>query len=39
MDIKYIRQGDYLIPYLYLEKNEDCGRIGKYVVLRLNFIA
>ena len=30
MEIIYTRQGDYLIPNLYLEKDEDCGRIGKY---------
>ena len=39
MEIKYTRQGDYLIPNLYLEKEEDCGRIGKYGILRLHFIA
>ena len=39
MEIKYTRQGDYLIPNLYLEKNEECGRIGKYGLLRLHFIA
>lgn len=39
MEVKYTRQGDYLIPNLYLEKDEDCGRIGKYGILRLHFIA
>lgn len=39
MEIKYTRQGDYLIPNLYLEKDEECGRIGKYGILRLDFIA
>ena len=39
MKIKYTRQGDYLIPNLYLEKDEECGRIGKYGILRLHFIA
>ena len=39
MEIKYTRQGDYLIPNLYLEKDEDCGRIGKYGILRLHFIS
>ena len=39
MEIKYTRQGDYLIPNLYLEKDEDCGRICKYGILRLHFIA
>ena len=39
MEIKYTRQGDYLIPNLYLEKDEECGRIGKYGILRLHFIA
>ena len=39
MEIKYTRQGDYLIPNLYLEKDEDYGRIGKYGILRFHFIA
>ena len=39
MEIKYTKQGDYLIPNLYLEKDEECGRIGKYGILRLHFIA
>lgn len=39
MEIKYTRQEDYLIPNLYLEKEEECGRIGKYGILRLHFIA
>ena len=39
MEIKYTRQGDYLIPNLYLEKDEECGRIGKYGILILHFIA
>ena len=30
MEIKYTRQGDYLITNLYLEKEAECGRIGKY---------
>ena len=39
MKIKYTRQGDYLIPNLYLDKDDDCGIIGKYGTLRLHFIA
>ena len=39
MEIKYTRQGDYLIPNLYLEKNENYGRLGRYEILRLHFIA
>ena len=39
MEIKYTRQGDYLIPNLYLEKDEECGIIVKYGILRLHFIA
>lgn len=39
MEIKYTRQGDYLIPNLTLEKDEDYRRIGKYGMLRLHFIA
>ena len=38
MGIKSTRQWDYLIPNLYLEKNDNCGRIGKYGILRLHFI-
>ena len=38
MKIKYTRQGDYLIPNLCLEKEEECGIIGKYGLLRLHFI-
>ena len=38
MGIKYTRQGDYLIPNLYLEKNDNCGRFGKYGILKLHFI-
>ena len=39
MEIKYTRQGDYFIPNLYLDKDDDCGIIGKYGTLRLHFIA
>ena len=39
MEIKYTRQGDYLIPNLYLEKDDNWRRIGKYGILRLHFIA
>ena len=39
MKVTYTRQGDYLIPNLYLEKDEECGRIGKYGISRLHFIA
>ena len=39
MEITYTKQGDYLIPNLYLEKDDNCGRIGKYGILRLHFIA
>lgn len=39
MEIKYTRQGDYLIPNLYLDKDDNCRRIGKYGLLRLHFIA
>ena len=37
--ITYHQEGDYLIPNLYLENDEDCGRIGKYGLLRLHFIS
>ncbi len=39
MKIKYTKQGDYLLPNLYLDKDDDCGIIGKYGTLRLHFIA
>lgn len=38
MEIKYTRQGDYLIPNLYLKKDEEYGRMSKYGILRLHFI-
>ena len=37
MKIKYTRQGDYLITNLYLEKDDNSGKIGKYGLLRLHF--
>lgn len=39
MKVTYTRKGDYLLPDLYLEKDEDYGRIGRYGMLRLHFIA
>ena len=36
MKVTYTRKGDYLLPDLYLEKNENYGR---YEILRLHFIA
>ena len=38
MKVTYTRKGDYLLPDLYLEKDEDYGRIGRYGMLRLYFI-
>lgn len=38
MEITYTKQGDYLIPNLYLEKDKDCGTCGKYGMIRLHFI-
>ena len=35
----YTRKGDYLLPDLYLEKDENYGRFGRYGILRLHFIA
>ena len=35
----YKRKGDYLLPDLYLEKDENYGRLGRYGILRLHFIA
>ena len=39
MKVTYTRKGDYLLPDLYLEKNENYGRLGRYEILRLHFIA
>ena len=35
MKVTYTRKGDYLLPDLYLEKDEDYGRIGRYGMLTL----
>ena len=39
MKVTYTRKGDYLLPDLYLEKSENYGRLGRYGILRLHFIA
>lgn len=39
MKVTYTRKGDYLLPDLYLEKDENYGRLGRYGILRLHFIA
>ena len=39
MKVTYTRKGDYLLPDLYLEKGENYGRLGRYGILRLHFIA
>ena len=39
MKVTYTRKGDYLLPELYLEKDENYGRLGRYGILRLHFIA
>ena len=39
MKVTYTRKGDYLLPDLYLEENENYGRIRRYGMLRLYFIA
>lgn len=39
MKVTYIRKEDYLLPDLYLEKGENYGRLGRYGILRLHFIA
>ncbi len=39
MKVTYTKKGDYLLPDLYLEKGENYGRLGKYGILRLHFIA
>lgn len=39
MKVTYTRKGDYLLPDLYLEKDEDYGGLGRYGMLRLHFIA
>lgn len=39
MKVTYTRKGDYLLSDLYLEKNENYRRLGRYGILRLHFIA
>ena len=39
MKVTYTRKGDYLLPDLYLEKYKNYGRLGRYRILRLHFIA
>lgn len=39
MKVTYTRKGDYLLPDLYLEKDKNYGRLGRYRILRLHFIA
>ena len=39
MKVTYTRKGDYLLPDLHLEKGEKYGRLGRYGILRLHFIA
>ena len=39
MKVTYTRKEDYLLPDLYLEKGENYGRLGRYGILRLHFIA
>lgn len=36
--IEYIRKGDYYFPNLYIPKARRKGNIGKYVLMRLNYI-
>lgn len=36
MKVTYTRKGDYLLPDLYLEKDENYGRLGRYGILRLH---
>ena len=37
MNIKYVKQGDYLLPNLVIE-NQNYGEINKYGLLRLEYI-
>ena len=37
MNIEYVKNGDYLLPNLVLE-NDDNEQIDKYGLLRLNYI-
>ena len=37
MNIRYVKQGDYLLPNLVIE-NQNYGEINKYGYLRLNYI-
>lgn len=36
--IEYIRKGDYYFPNLYIPKARRKGNIGKYGLMRLNYI-
>lgn len=36
--IEYIRKGDYYYPNLYIPKAHRKGNIGKYALMRLNYI-
>ena len=38
MKVTYTKKGDYLLPDLYLEKDENYVRLRRYVILRLYFI-
>ena len=37
MNIRYVKQGDYLLPNLIID-NQNYGEINKYGYLRLNYI-
>ena len=37
MNIRYVKQGDFLLPNLVIE-NQNYGEINKYGLLRLNYI-
>lgn len=39
MKVTYTRKEDYLLPDLYLEKGGNYGRLRRYGILRLHFIA
>lgn len=38
MQITYTKQGDYYLPDLVLPKTQNKANLGKYAILRLNYL-
>ena len=38
MEITYTKQGDYYLPDLALPKTQNKANLGKYAILRLNYL-